>query len=410
MRKQGNRIAKLKHKLPLDRLSSLGRLIRAKIYWVLGGLLLCLVLLYAYGRGVTAVEIATVSRGEVLHIVTDTGYVQAADKIDLYAAQGGTVKSLPVSVGAPVSKGQVLLVLENQETAISVQQLQIQLSQATAALSAARAGQKQSAADLADARAQWQRAQELFSAGALSRVDYDAVKSLLAKAELSADVQEQTLQLAQAQASNYQSMLRKAQDLEQKLQITSPIDGVLMQLLVKQEQVVTYGALLATVSSAADLEIKADILSDDLAEVQVGQTVQITAPVLNDTVLSGVVSVIYPQAEEVVSALGVAQRRVPVIIKLAAVGNLKPGYETKINIVTASRSDVLIVPREAVVTDSAGQSHVMTVERGRVKYKAVETGLADTKNIEIVQGLGAGDRIVKDASANLAENARVKAK
>jgi HlyD family secretion protein len=171
-----------------------------------------------------------------------------------------------------------------------------------------------------------------------------------------------------------------------------------------------YGALLAQVGSASALEIKVDLLSDDLGAVRLGQKAQITAPVLGDQVLSGEVAKIYPQAEEKQSALGVIQRRVPTIIKLASSANLKPGYETRVSIITASQQGILLVPREAVLTATNGQKQVMMIVNGRVRFQEVKTGLQDSKNVEILEGLKSGDLIVKDASVTLKANARVKAK
>jgi HlyD family secretion protein len=182
-----------------------------------------------------------------------------------------------------------------------------------------------------------------------------------------------------------------------------------MQLPVEQEQVVVYGALLARVAMPNDLEIKVDLLSDDLGEIQIGQKAQITAPVLGNQVLNGEVIQIYPQAEEKQSALGVIQRRVPTIIRLDDTSNLKPGYETRVSIITASNENVLLVPREAVLSSTNGEKQVMAIVNNRVVMRTVTTGLFDNKNVEITAGLQEGQEIIKDASIGLQPNARVKA-
>jgi HlyD family secretion protein len=383
---------------------------RNKIYWAI---LLAIVLagsVYYYTTAATVVELTAVAPGNILSTVTDTGYVQAADKIDIYATQGGRIISLPVSVGQTVAKGQVLMVIGNQDLAISDQQLQIQLSVATAALTAAQAAVQQGNVDLADMQAQFNRDQQLYNAGAMSQVDFNAARSLLDKTLSKVGAQQQTLQDAQVQVNISQSLLNNSQQKEQELQIRSPISGTLMQLPVQPQETVAYGTLVADVASADDLEIKTDLLSDDMRQVQLGQKVQITAPVLGEQVLSGEVVQIYPQAEEEQSALGVTQRRVPTIIRLDSNGNLKAGFETQVAIITASKNDVLLVPRTAVLTAANGQKQVMLIVNGRVKYQQVTTGLTDSANVEITGGLNNGDQIVKDASVTLAANTRVKAK
>jgi len=181
-----------------------------------------------------------------------------------------------------------------------------------------------------------------------------------------------------------------------------------LTLPVKQEQVVNQGDLLVNVAMSEQLEVKADILSDDLADIKIGQRVTVTAPVLGQQALVGEVRKIYPQAEEKTSALGVIQRRVPVIITLPAPVNLKPGYEVRVSIETMSRQDVLTLPRESVRTREDGQKEVMLVIEKRIKHQLVKTGISDQENVEISSGLTAEAQVVRDAGLNLAEKTRVK--
>jgi len=182
----------------------------------------------------------------------------------------------------------------------------------------------------------------------------------------------------------------------------------LPNLGTKQEQVVNPGALLASVAVLDKLEIKADILSDDLGEVNLGQRVKITAPVLGTNVLYGEVREIYPLAVEKQSALGVIQRRVPVIITLTDAANLKPGYEVKVAIETSTAQDVLVVPWEVVRTLKDGGKEVVVVTDNRVERRPVQTGIGDRENIEITDGLTAGEVIIRDGNLDLKDHTRIK--
>lgn len=381
-----------------------------KYYWAIILAITLAGLGYYWRTAAAEVETCTVSRGNILHTVTDTGYVQAAQKIDIYATQGGRVVIMPVKVGQRIKKGQIIMVLQNRDLAMSASQLQIQLSQAEAAVAAAEAVIAQGKLDVQDAQNEFDRDQDLYNVGAISQVDYDAARSRLNKNQASLEAGQQAWQSASEQVNYNRSLLDSSTQKENELQITSTIDGTLMQLPVEQEQVVSDGTLLAQVAQIDDLEIKVDLLSDDLGEVQVGQQAQVTAPVLGDGILGGEVIQIYPQAEEKQSALGVIQRRVPTIIRLNEYGNLKPGYETRVSIITASSNDALLIPREAVITAASGEKQVMAVVDGRIALRTITTGLTDSKNIEITGGLNEGDQIVRDASVVLQINTRVKAK
>lgn len=210
------------------------------------------------------------------------------------------------------------------------------------------------------------------------------------------------------QAASLNKSLRQLKAKERQLVVESPADGIIIDLPARENQVLAPGAPLVSVALPGRLEVKADILSDDLGDVKTGQQVLVTAPVLGEKSLAGEVMQIYPRAEEKLSALGVIQRRVPVIIALPDPANLKPGYEVRVAIETSTRKNVLLAPRESVRTRPDGQKEVMVVANNRVRYRLVQTGLSDGENIEITGGLDQGEVIVKDAGMELKHNARIK--
>jgi len=381
---------------------------RGKIIWAVLGVVVVAGIIYYFTSSGTNVTTAKVIRSSIEQAVVDTGYVQAAAKTDLYAEQMAKIISLPVAIGDNVVKGQVLIIMENQDLIMGSAQNQIQLSQAQTAATGAEAALQQCQIDLDDSQKHYDRMEELFKAGAVSQADYDQALSRLNKYEQIYKEQHDNLQSARQQIVSYQAMLNSAIQKELSLQVKCNRDGILMQLPVKTGEVVSPGMLLATVGQAESLEIKADILSDDLGKIQLGQKVKITAPVLGGEVLNGQVVKIYPQAEEKQSALGVIQRRVPVIIALSNIGNLKPGYEVRVSIVTAGQDNILVIPRQAVISGAGGDKQVMTVVNGRVVFKSIKTGVFDSQSIEVIEGLNEGDILVKDASTPLAKNTRVK--
>ena len=382
---------------------------RKKIYWAVLAIVALAGIGYYYNTAATTVGTTKVGRGNIQHTIVDTGYVQSSDKIDFYSQQIARVASLPVEVGQSVAKGQVLMTLDSTDLAMSTDQIQIQLSQAQAAAASAEAALARGEIDLKNAETNLDRIQQLFNAGAVSQADLDAAQTQMAKFQQNQMEQKQNLETARRQIVSYQNLLANSQQKQSQLVVISTIDGTLMQLPVQIGQVISPGILLATVAQPDQLEIKADLLSDDLGQIKVGQKVFISAPVLGNEIINGEIQKIYPQAEEKQSALGVVQRRVPVIIALNSVGNLKPGYETRVSIITSYRENVLLVPRQAVITANTGEKQVMTVVNGRVAIKSVQTGTFDSQNIEITSGLDEGNIIITDASTVLPEKTRVKA-
>jgi len=346
-------------------------------------------------------------KGSIVKEIIDTGYVQPVDSKDLYAAQNSTIEQLPVEAGQKVEKGQILVVLENLDLTIQIRDTRSLLSQTLIDAEGSKAALDKASAELEDAKENYARIQNLYETGAASRVEYD-------RAALQVQIDEKTLQEAStvleaglAQAEGLKQSLAVLSAKEEQLTVKSPLEGIVLAVPVKLGQVVNSGVLLVTVADSEQLEIKADILSDDLGQVAVGQKVTVTAPVL-DRRLTGAVKKIYPQAEEKISALGVIQRRAPVLITVKDPANLKPGFEVKVAIQTLSRTDVLIVPRESVITRGDGQKEVAVVNNGRISYQLIETGINDQDNIEVAGGLKEGDLVVRDGSLGLKENTKVK--
>lgn len=383
--------------------------VKRKMLGVLGVLIVLLLsVLLLKGKG-AEVETVLVTKGEITQRVKEIGYVQPADSCELYAEQNATVVDVLVEVGQAVKKGQAMMTLQNPDLALQISGVRSQLSQVRAAVQANEVAIQRAELELKQAEEDRRRLAELFESGAATREEYDQA-GLLAEtyrrnlAELHAN-----LQRTSAQEAGLEESLTQLTAREQALTIKSPMDGIVLNLPVKAGQIVNPGSLLVYVAAPESLEVKAEILSDDVAEIRVGQEAVITAPVLGETSLSGKVKTIYPMAEERQSALGIAQRRVPVIIALEEAGNLKPGYEVKVEILISKHRDVLIIPKEAVRTTIEGQKQVMAVVDGRVRYRTVRTGISDSEGVEIIHGLEAADQIIKDGSLVLQEGAKVKA-
>ncbi|MCL6636083.1 MAG: efflux RND transporter periplasmic adaptor subunit, partial [Peptococcaceae bacterium] len=332
---------------------------RTRLFWGTGILAVLAAGVLALAGGGKEVETVPVRQGGIVRTVTDSGYVQPAESHDLHATQSARVVQVPVETGQAVKRGQTLVVLENLDLSVQISDLRTQLSQAGTAADGARAALERARLELKDAEENLARVRALFEAGAVPRADYDRAQLQVETARRNLTEQNARLDSALAQAAGLSWTLQQLAAKERQLVVASPVDGTVLSLPVKPGQVLNPGALLASVAAPGQLEVKADILSDDLAEVEVGQRADVTAPVLGQRVLVGEVKQIYPQAGEKQSALGIIQRRVPVIISLPDPANLKPGYEVRVAIETARRQDVLVLPREAVRTTGDGRKEVM---------------------------------------------------
>lgn len=380
---------------------------RKRLIW--SGVIVMVVALavYSYVGSSQTVETVKVQNGSISARVNETGYVQSVNDYEVQSTQAGYITSLDTAIGQQVRTGQVLMRLSNDDLRISLTTSQTQLAQSQAQLTAARQLLAGYNIDAESAAKELQRIERLAAAGAAAQTDLDDARSAMqAVQENIAHQQQYIADLAQQVELGQQAVAEVSQKAGQ-LTVVSPVDGTILDLPLKRGAYVNVGTLVAQIGTPDQLEVKADILGDQMGDIAVGQRVYITAAVLGDASLTGRVQTIRPRAFTKVSALGVEQRRVPVIISLSSAEKLKPAYEVQVSIETNARKGVLVVPREAVQSTD-GKDQVMKVTDGKIQHQAIKTGLGDQDRIEITSGLKAGDIIVRDASNDLADGTKVK--
>lgn len=359
------------------------------------------------GRRIT-VETVRVSKGDLVRTVEEDGTVEAPDDRKIFATQLARVLEVPVEDGDAVRQGQILVRMKNPDLDVNVQETRTLLEKATKELRGAEARVESARLLLEDAvrnAARWER---LYEAGGISLSELEGAR--LAEGRSREDFLE--ARSAEASASALESGLRRTlSELRAKggeLVVKSPIKGVVLELPAEKDKVLQPGDLVVTVAPEARMEVVSDVLSDALGGVAVGQKVRVTAPILGDRILEGRVFKIYPQAFEKLSALGVVQRRVKVKVRLPFEPQLKPGFEVRVAIETERRSDVLLLPVEAVRTTEDGRRLVRRIEGNRVQSGEVATGLTDRRFLEILGGIGEGDEVLRDAGLDIEDGARVK--
>ncbi|MFY9324789.1 MAG: HlyD family efflux transporter periplasmic adaptor subunit [Syntrophomonadaceae bacterium] len=354
------------------------------------------------------VQVVEAQQGTFSQVVEETGYVQVVEEQQIQATQAARVSQLLLEAGDQVHNGQLLMILTNPELEAEIASVQSQLAQVESQLEQAQLQLVSLQAQLNQARNDMDRKKALLDAGALSEAEYQAAQLVLTQTESQLAQQESGAAALAKQVKDYQVMLDTLFTKRAELEVKSSVDGILLDLLVKKGQVVTPGMLLAQVGAGEELEVKIDLLSDEIRQVQVGQKATISSPVLGEKSLRGQVRKIYPQAYERVSALGVIQRRVPVLISLEETANLRPGYEVRVGIETVHKEDVTLLPREAIRLMSDGEYQVMAVVDNRIVSKPVKIGEKNQLSVEIIEGIQPGEMVVKDASLVLKEGSRVK--
>ncbi|NLG32747.1 MAG: efflux RND transporter periplasmic adaptor subunit [Syntrophomonadaceae bacterium] len=371
-------------------------------------LVIIIAVFWIFNPPAAEVECFSVRTGNIQQQVIDTGIVQSSNYVDIYTTEAGRIARLEVHPGSQVEAGQLLATLENSDIGLQADLQNAQLVQVKATVTAAEGTLARLRTDLEEARKDLARKTELLDKGGVSQNEVDNARALVQKYEESVKETEKILIINRQQEALLQKTVQTLADKESALRILSPISGRIIDLPVENGHFVPIGSFIARIAGNETLEVRAEILTDDIKDIQVGQKAVITSPSIVNKEITGKVQNIYPKAEEKLSALGVVQRRVPVIITLDNYDQLKPGYEVRVSINTNSKEKVLVIPRQSVRHIDEERKEVLLVDKDRIKTRPIVTGMYDRNFIEVTEGLTAGEIIIKDAGLLLKDNTRVR--
>lgn len=216
-----------------------------------------------------------------------------------------------------------------------------------------------------------------------------------------------------------QAQIRLQQQLRdrERGQMKSPIDGVVLERLETNERRIAPGTVLVKIGNPNDLEIEADVLSQDVVRVKLGDEVEIYGPAVGPDGAKGQVARIYPAGFTKVSSLGVEQQRVKVIVQFAPneLSRLREhlalgvGYRVRVRIITAAKPQALTVPRSALFRGPAGNWQLFAIRSGKAQLTDVNVGLMNDERVEIVGGVAADEQVVLAPESTLVDGTRVRA-
>lgn len=360
-------------------------------------------LAYAFWPERVAVDTATVSRGPMAVSITDDGVTRARELYVVSATVTGYLSRIDLNVGDRVSRGALIASITARPAAPlderSLRELRAALSGSEAARMGAAAARDQARRDLV-------RAQELASRGFLPRTQLEATQTRVAAAEAA-------LAEAQAQLARIRAQGATPTGLAGPggIALRAPATGSVLSLIKESAGVVAEGTEIVAIGDPRAIEVVVDLLSREAVRVKPGDRVEIVQWG-GDSPLSGRVERIEPFGRLKVSALGIEEQRVNVIVSLdpasaAKAMRLGHGYQVDARIVLWSRADALRVPIGALFRDGASQWCVFAVKNGRARATPVKIGHLNDEFGEVLAGLSAGDTVILNPGSMLSDGTRI---
>ncbi len=386
------------------------------------GLAIIGILVWALRPPSIEVDIATVTRGPFRKTIEEDGKTRVRDRYIVAAPVAGQLLRIALKAGDPVQTDMRLAVIVPRAPELLDVRTEQELSERVGAAEAERlhtmAMVERAQATLKQARADQERSSKLADKGVISldKLEHDQTEVEIKQKELQAahfDDQATMHQVEMARAA-LQRFRQDAQGngRDQQWDIRSPVAGRVLRVIQESEAVVESGEPLLEIAEPKALEVVVDVLTTDAVSIQPN------APVWLDcgggmAPLEGRVRRVEPRAFTKISALGVEEQRVNVMIDFVSPPdprrNLGDAYRVDAEIAVLSVADTILVPTSALFR-TRKQWAVFTVNQGRAHKRDVQIGARTGREASVDNGLEPGERVIVYPPDAVQDGSRVKAR
>jgi len=375
--------------------------------WIGGGAAAAAVIglmAWAFSPRPVEVEVAQVTRGHFEATIDEDGKTRLRDRYLVSAPLAGIVSRISLREGDTVQAGDPVATLSPvlspmmDERTLRAQQVRVDIAQASVQRADARIEGARVA--LQQARNEVSRSEQLATRGFVSptKLDTDRLAALAAQKELDAAIQERHVTVHEVEEARaaVDAVTRPREARAFVLQ--APVGGRVLRVAQTSEASVGLGTALVELGDVSRMEVVAELLTTDALQARPGSAVRIERWG-GDGALDGRVRLVEPEAFTKVSALGVEEQRVRVLIDLTSAPDkwkaLGDGYRVSVRIVNQSQDQVLKVPVSAVFprSDNSGMA-VFLLDHGRARLTAVDVAARNGTEAWVRQGLQEGAVVI----------------
>lgn len=395
--------------------------LRARIGITLLALAIAAGLAFGFYPRAVPVDTAPVMKGPLSVTVEEEGKTRVMERYVVSAPMTGYARRIDLHVGDPVKAGQVLAVIEPARADAldprSRAQAAAQVKAAEASVAAARENARAAAAQSDLARQELERTESLRKSNFISEQALDRARTEVTRtqaARLAADhaVSVARFELDVARAAQAKTTRLQAGGPAETIEVRAPVEASVLKVVHESEGTVQAGQALLEVGNPETLEAEIEVLSTQAVKIGPGSKVLFDRWG-GDTTLLGAVRVVEPTGFTKVSALGVEEQRVRVIVDFTSPREewrrLGDGYRVEARFVVWEGTDVLQIPTSALFRYNSGWA-VFVVASGRARLKPVEIGQRAGLVAQVNSGLTAGEQIISHPDDKVKDGVRVKAR
>ncbi|HEX9802572.1 MAG TPA: efflux RND transporter periplasmic adaptor subunit [Gammaproteobacteria bacterium] len=392
---------------------------KRRLGMALTALLVVAAIVYGFIPPAVVVDASPVVRDALRVTVTEEGMTRVKDRFVVSAPVAGHLRRVALRVGDTVEQGMTLAELEPVRSAVldprSRAQASARVAAAAASLEAARENARAAMSDAGYARSEFQRLSKLcevecvISADELERAEAQARRSEANRRSAEFAVEVARFELEAARTALQYSAAQPPGAAAETVQVLSPVAGQVLGLQRESEGVVVAGQPLLEIGDPGALEVIVDLLSTDAVKVEPGTRV-LFERWGGEAVLEGRVRVVEPTGFTKVSALGVEEQRVWVVVDLIsppqAWQRLGDGYRVEAAFILWEGREILQIPSSALFRH-AGKWSVFVIDDGRAQRREVTLGKRSGLHSQVLSGLVEGQEVILHPDESIEPGTRV---
>lgn len=393
---------------------------RTWIAMLLLAALIAALLVWAFMPAPLAVEVAAVRRGAFEQTIDEDGRTRVRARYVVAAPLAGRLARITLDAGDPVQAGRPVARIAPVPPALrdarELRELGERVGAAEAAQGQARAEVRRAESAQAQAALDAARVEKLQREGFVAPAAREQAQLALRTATQALEVARGAEHAAGHALAQARAALLAAREVPldgaaaRAFEVTAPVGGRVLRVLQQSETSVAIGTPLLEIADTRELEVVVDVLSTEAVRIAPGARVRLEAGLAQP--LAGVVRRVEPGAFTKVSALGVEEQRVNVIVDLVAppdeAWRLGDAFRVDARIVVLSRADAVLVPGAALFRGADGQWAVYVDDGGRARLRAVTLGPRNASDAVVESGLQPGERVIAYPSDSLADGRRVR--
>jgi len=393
--------------------------LRAKIGMLAIGVLVAAGLVYGFMPRAVPVDVAEVKSAPLAVTVEEEGKTRVRERYTVSAPVAGYVRRIDLKAGDAAAAGQVLAVIEPARSVAldprTRAQAQSQVSAAQAALAAAQENARAASAASQLAQQERARADSLRQSNFVSAQALDTARTAETRARAAEAAAQHAVRVARFELETARAAVASTAGLQsggaaEVVQVRAPVAAHVLKLLHESEGAVAAGQPLLEIGDPASLEVEVELLSTHAVKVAPGSKV-ILDRWGGEQPVAGSVRVVEPSGFTKISALGVEEQRVRVIVDFTspreAWARLGDGYRVEARFVLWEGQDVLQLPTSALFRQGEGWA-AFVIDGRRARLKPVEIGQRAGLASQVVSGLKAGERVVAHPDETIRDGVRVK--